>query len=216
MDETADGYVRYRCFHTPDVAPDHPDLAALEKLRTDLFDAGLIGMRRDGMGFGNLSVRAEGDAFLVTATGTGGVRELGADGYCVVTRVQPEENSVFSRGPLPASSEAMSHGAAYAASPEVRCVVHVHSRELFDRLREEGAAATPPEAACGTPAMAKAVKALVELRPLEGVIVMSGHDEGVLVYGPSVDAVAFLFVFLRKNYAGRFTACEGGEACGRQ
>jgi len=195
-----EGYVKYHCDHVFGPAPVHPQMEELDRLRTDLYDAELVGMRPDGVGFGNVSVRAEGDHFVITATGTGGVRELGADGYCTVTGVWVEKNSLACLGPLPASSEALTHAAVYAASSTVRCVVHVHSRVLFDSLLSCGAVSTPGEAAYGTPDMAYAVEALVHRRPADGVLVMAGHDEGILIYGPSVAAVASLLGFVVRTY----------------
>ena len=63
---------------------DVPALKELDALRTELFDAGLIGMRQDGIGYGNISLRTE-KGFVISATATGGIRELGADGYSLVT-----------------------------------------------------------------------------------------------------------------------------------
>ena len=187
-----EGYVKYRCLHTPGPAPRHPDLAALNALRTRLFDAGLVGALSSGVGFGNLSVRADGDAFVVTASGTGGARELGPEGWCLVASVDVEANSVVSCGPRQASSEAMSHGAAYRADSSVRCVVHIHSRGLFDRLLAARVPATSRDAAFGTPAMAKSLAELVREHPGRGVAVMTGHDEGILSYGPDIPSVAAL------------------------
>ncbi len=202
-----EGYVKYRCLHTPGPAPAHPDLAALDALRTTLFDAGLLGMRPDGVGFGNLSARGAGDGFVVTATGTGGARVLGPDGYCLVTEFDMDGNWVRSRGPRQASSEAMSHGAVYRADPLARCVAHIHSRSLFERLLAAGAPATPSDAAFGTPAMARALAALVVRRPGQaGLVVMTGHDEGVMVYGPDISRVAALFGRLAR---GVLTPCGG-------
>ncbi len=184
----AEGYVKYSCEHHSAPAPEHPDLAELDALRTGLFDAGLLGQMPDGVGFGNVSVR-DGEGFVITATATGSARILGEDGYSRVEFCLPAQNAVRSRGPLPPSSEALSHHAVYAASPSARCVAHVHSRQLFDRLLAEGVPATPPDAAFGTPQLARTIAELVALRPQEGVIVTAGHEEGLIVYGPSVAAV---------------------------
>lgn len=202
-----EGCVKYRCFHTPGPAPSHPDLAALDALRTALFDAGFVGARPDGVGFGNLSVRGAGGRFVVTATGTGGARVLGPDGYCLVSVFDVDGNSVHSTGPRPASSEAMSHGAVYAADPLARCVVHIHSRAVFDRLLAAGAPATPRDAAFGTPDMARALGVLAARRPGRGgVMVMSGHDEGVMAHGPGISTVAALLDRVARGVGFRWQA----------
>lgn len=201
-----EGYVKYRCLHTPGPAPAHPDLAALDALRTALFDAGLLGMRPDGVGFGNVSVRGAGECFVITATGTGGARVLGPEGYCLVTAFDEVANQVRSVGPRQASSEAMSHGAVYRADPSAHCVAHVHSRALFDRLLAAGAMATPSDAAFGTPDMARALADLVcRRRGRAGVMVMRGHDEGLMAYGPDIPAVAAL---LRQLARGEISPAE--------
>ncbi|MCH5276511.1 MAG: class II aldolase/adducin family protein [Desulfovibrionaceae bacterium] len=188
-----EGYVKYHCIHTPGPAPAHPDRAALDVLRTALFDAGLLGVRADGVGFGNVSVRGAGDSFVVTATATGGARVLGAEGYCLVTECDVDGNWVRCTGPRQASSEAMSHAAIYRADSSVRCVAHVHSRALFDRLLAAGAPATPPDAAFGTPDMARALAALAAMRTGRArFLVMSGHDEGVMACGSDIPSVAAL------------------------
>lgn len=188
-----EGSVKYRCLHTSGPAPAHPDLGALDALRTALFDVGLVGVRPDGVGFGNLSVRGAGESFVVTGTGTGGARVLGPEGYCLVTAFDVDGNSVRSTGPRQASSEAMSHGVLYRADPLTYCVVHVHSRAIFDRLLAAGVPATPPDAAFGTPDMARALGVLAARRSgRAGVMVMTGHAEGIMAHGPDIPTVAAL------------------------
>lgn len=126
-----EGYVKYVCLHENAPAPDVPALKELDALRTELFDAGLIGMRQDGIGYGNISLRTE-KGFVISATATGGIRELGADGYSLVTEWSLAGNRLSCSGPLPASSEALTHAAVYEAGRDAKCVIHVHSRPLFD------------------------------------------------------------------------------------
>ncbi len=203
-----DGYVKYCCRHDIAPAPDCAGLAELDALRTELFDAGLIGQRPDGAGFGNLSLRL-GTEFVISATATGGVRELGAEGYSLVEHWSVAENSLTCRGPLPASSEALTHAAVYEVSADAQCVVHVHSRALFDGLVAAGALSTPVKAAYGTPEMAKAVADTARDHPWEGILVMLGHDEGVLAYGPSIPAVASLISFATRNFCSSPHDCGG-------
>lgn len=205
-----EGYVKYHCRHADAPAPACAGLAELDALRTKLFDAGLIGVRPDGVGFGNVSLRV-GDKFVVTATATGGVRELGAEGYCQVEGWSIAENSLTCRGPLPASSEALTHAAVYESGADAQCVVHVHSRSLFDGLIAVGALSTPPEAAYGTPEMAKAVADIAREHPQEGILAMRGHDEGVLAYGPSIPAVISLISFAIQNFSQPEHVC--GKNC---
>ena len=172
--------------------------AALQQLnaaRTMLFELGLIGAYPDGIGYGNLSLRETGTQFVISASATGADHTLRFDQYCVVEAFSMERNSVRSRGALPASSESLTHGAIYLANPAVQCVIHVHSRALFDVLQAQGAARTGADIAYGTPAMAQAVMQLVQTQPVLPVLfVMAGHDEGVVAYGADVASVSALLI----------------------
>jgi len=57
--------------HTQGKAPFFKKYDELEALRVRLFALGLIGETPDGIGFGNLSLRAGKGSFFITATQTG-------------------------------------------------------------------------------------------------------------------------------------------------
>jgi ribulose-5-phosphate 4-epimerase/fuculose-1-phosphate aldolase len=162
-------------------------LSALNQTRTDLFDLNLIGTYANGVGYGNLSVRMLGNQFIVTASATGGLRTLGQEHYCLVEEFSEDQNYVRSIGALPASSEAMTHGAIYAANTAVHCVVHVHCKQLFDYCLVNARLATPAIIPYGTPAMAHAVSELVRAQhTLPVLFAMAGHEEGIVAYGADV------------------------------
>lgn len=179
-----DGYIKYSSERHDGVVPESTQLQALNQTRTILFDLGLIGTYPDGVGYGNLSIRATGDQFVITASATGGIRTLDSTQYCLVENFSVDQNHVQSRGALPASSEAMTHGAIYAANPAVQCVVHVHCRKLFDYWLSNDRLATPADIPYGTPAMARAVSQLAAAQArLPVLFAMAGHDEGIVAYG---------------------------------
>lgn len=194
-----EGYVKYRCVHNVGPAPDHPDWAALNDLRSDLVRAGLVGQLENGVGYGNLSLRA-GQGFLVTGTATGHIPVLGPEHYCLVTRCDIDANTVWSVGPLQASSESMTHAAIYEASAMTGCVIHLHHARLYAQLLQGKAPATSPEAAFGTPAMAHSVADLVRRHPADGIIVMTGHKDGFLMYAPNVEHMRDLLYMLSQGY----------------
>ena len=74
-----------------------------------------------------------------------------------------------------------------------------------------GALCTPPSASYGTPEMALAVADIARVQPQEAVVVMLGHDEGVLAYGPSIGAAASLLSFAVRNFLSN--ACSGEASC---
>jgi len=183
-----EGVVKFRVTHTQGELPPCEGLDELMRLRDELHALGLIGVNAQGIGYGNVSLRiacppVPEESFIISGTATGGFAHLGQNGYCLVTGCDVSMNSVRSLGPVAASSESMTHHAVYAARPDVRCVLHVHSRRLFDALRASGCPATPGDVRYGTPAMARAVRDTAADMPL-GLVVMTGHDEGILAFGP--------------------------------
>jgi len=190
-----DGVIKYSSQRVDGVMAPSAQLDQLDRARTTLFDLGLIGVYSNGIGYGNLSLRTSGQQFLITGSATGALRHLRPDQFCLVESFSIDNNSVRSRGALEASSESMTHGAIYATDPVVRCVMHVHSRILFDALLAQNAPHTSPDISYGTPAMARAVAQLVATQhSLPVLFVMAGHDEGIVTYGADIDSVLALLV----------------------
>ncbi|WP_298069158.1 class II aldolase/adducin family protein [uncultured Mailhella sp.] len=196
-----EGYVKYRLIHEDGPAPGHPQWQALNDLRSDLVKAGLVGALENGVGFGNVSLRAgEEGAFVISATATGHIPRLTPEHYALVSRCDIVGNTVWSCGPARASSESMTHAAVYGAAPGIGCVVHAHHRGLYEQLLAGKAPATDPGAAYGTPAMALSVAALVRAHPADGVIAMTGHQDGFLLYAPGVEHMRDLLAMLAQGY----------------
>jgi ribulose-5-phosphate 4-epimerase/fuculose-1-phosphate aldolase len=201
--KTDEGYVKYTASHTetPAVATGIPFWEELDEARTRLYDCGLIGALQSGIGFGNVSVRVDDGAFLVSGTATGHRRVLGPDGYCMVTAFDIDKNNVTTSGPIKASAESMSHGAVYRACPSARTVIHIHSRNIFNGMLEDNCPHTPADAPYGTPEMARAIAAYVKARgAASGAVVMAGHDEGVIAGGASVQDALNLVMELYYKY----------------
>lgn len=194
-----EGYVKYRSVHKNGPAPKHPQWKMLNDLRSDLVRAGLVGVLENGVGYGNVSLRAE-NGFVVTATATGHIPELGPEGYTLVTRCDIDANTVWSTGPALASSESMTHAAVYESSPSINCVIHLHHAGLYGQLLKGNAPATAQNAAFGTPAMAHSVANLVRRHPADGIIVMTAHQNGFIVYAPTVEHVRDLLYMLFHGY----------------
>ena len=215
-----DGCIKFRCSHTcaewnSQELPLDKELLSLlketDRFRTRIFDQSFIGMYESGIGYGNLSFHCK-DKFIITASGTGGARELGIDGYTLVCGADIKNNTVYSIGPLPASSETMSHAAVYAASPSARFVLHIHNMPLFSLLKEKNALSTAEDIAYGTPEMAQAITAIVQKYPSEGIIAMLGHEEGILLYGMSIAHIEAQLAFIcQEARKKQCTACKKGE-----
>ena len=201
MAAASEGYVKYTAEHTFSPAIAVPGWAELNEARTLLYGMGLVGVTQGGIGFGNLSLRYRLDEFLISGTATGSLPVLGPENYCLVTSFDIENNRVVSTGPVRASSESMTHGVIYRRCPAANCVIHVHSRAIFDGMIRGRFPSTPQDAAFGTPEIALAIGELVqEPGKDEGCIVMAGHDEGVISYGPSVEKALALVRELFEKY----------------
>ena len=85
----------------------------------------------------------------------------------------------------------MSHAAIYSAIPEVGAVVHIHSRKLWDKYLHV-LPTTATQVPYGTPEMAYEIGRILTLsRTLEKkVIVMGGHDEGIMSFGKTLEDAA--------------------------
>jgi hypothetical protein len=74
--------------------------------------------------------------------------------------------------------------------------MHLHSPDIFNNYRALGLPCTNPSAAYGTPEMASAIEALGksqdDSRP--SLLVMGGHQDGILAYGSDADATGDLVI----------------------
>jgi len=174
----------------------------LEEERTRLYELGLIGVYPDGVGFGNISVRAEEDSsFFISGSSTGQFRQLNPSHYALVKRFNLAENSVSCSGKIKASSESMTHAAVYEALPDVHAVVHIHSLMLWSELLYI-CPHTPAEIAYGTPEMALAVQRLATgfKSGDEKIIIMGGHREGILSFGRNLHEATTQIINIYKHF----------------
>ena len=181
-----EGVIKYQAIHQDSGPPVHILLNQLDEVRTKLFDLGLVGVYPDGVGYGNVSIRHEAGC-IISGTATGSMRILGVGGYCVVRSFDLQNNIVLTAGPVKASSESMTHCAIYQANPLMQCVLHIHNRELWERLLSQGYDSTSVDIPYGTPQMAlsMATLACTKTEPSD-LIVMAGHEEGIVAYGQTI------------------------------
>ena len=155
--------------------------------RNKLFEMGLIGVYENGVGFGNISERTQGNKFIITGSTTGGKEKLDEKGYCKVTEFDFKKNSLSCVGKIKASSESLTHAAVYQSLAEVNAVIHVHNLKLWNYLLEK-APATKKEVKYGTPEMAKELIRLVKEKEAreKKIVVMKGHKEGIISFGKTL------------------------------
>jgi ribulose-5-phosphate 4-epimerase/fuculose-1-phosphate aldolase len=188
-----EGYVKYESEWRHGPAPDAAIVRLLDEWRRQLYDAGLVGYDPvHEVGFGNLSVRAPlAGEFIITGTQTGHLRETSGEHYCRVTATDIATNRVSCEGPVPASSEALTHAALYRLSEDINAVVHVHDRRLWARYRGS-LPTTAADVPYGTPAMAREFERLWHDAglPASGVAVMGGHADGLIGIGTTLAEAA--------------------------
>ncbi|MEM6455513.1 MAG: class II aldolase/adducin family protein [Acidobacteriota bacterium] len=198
----AEGVVRYRLRHRLGLrlprmrfAQNDDGGARVAAIYAALQADGLIGRdpaRYGGAAYGNVSFRLDARGrFAISGTQTSGVPGFDPARFAVVVRCWPAENRLWSFGPVPPSSESMTHAAVYAAHPRIAAVVHAHDPALWRAgLAHGGWRTTPADVDYGTPAMAAAVAAAVAAGDETDALLMAGHEDGVIAYGPTFDAAA--------------------------
>ncbi|MBE9043546.1 class II aldolase/adducin family protein [Pleurocapsales cyanobacterium LEGE 10410] len=183
-----EGYIKYRCYWSQVPAIAETEIAELNQWRTKFYQLGLIGEYDSGIGFGNISIRLDRfSQLIISGTQTGGIANLTAQHYTKVVDFDWQENYVVCEGLIKASSETLTHAAIYAANPSVNAVVHVHHRQLWQKLLDR-VPTTNPNCAYGTPEMAEEIIRLCQQPSTQQqkIIVMSGHEEGILTFGKSL------------------------------
>ncbi len=197
MDE---GYIKYKSEPIHGPAPPQKSVDELNRIRTRLFDLGLIGMYNEGpnkgIGFGNISLRSKGNNFIVSCSATGEDRILAPGQYsevveysldknwlkCVCSGTKPGKEEL-----LPASSESLTHAAIYEVLPGVGAVIHVHSMKAWNALLNK--VPTTAKVPYGTPEMAREMMRLINEGDAKSkkIIVMAGHPEGIISFGKDLD-----------------------------
>ncbi|MFZ5630211.1 MAG: class II aldolase/adducin family protein [Spirochaetota bacterium] len=197
-----EGVTKYECRFSKSEPPHHPQLAELISCRNRLFALGLIGVYPDGIGFGNVSFRPGGmQNFFITGTQTGHKPVLSDADISLVTGYDIGQNRVTCEGSIPASSESMTHAAVYEFSPAISAVIHVHHRALW--LSGRGRlSTTEPQVPYGTPQMAYEMWRLWSTSSLssEQILVMAGHEEGVITFGASLAAAENILLKALRQY----------------
>jgi len=206
-----EGVIKYQLAFSPGVAPAYERFAELNYWRCYLYRLGLIGQdpaRYGGLGYGNISgrVRPGTAAFVISATQTGHLPLLCRDHYAEVTDFDLARNALTACGVHPPSSEALTHASIYACRDDVNCVMHVHCPVIWRRAEALQLMLTAPDIAYGTPQMASAVQALVQSRAETcGVIAMTGHEDGLLIYGADEQEAGALVMDLLQHAANGAT-----------
>jgi len=186
MDE---GVVKYRCEWQEADPLAAEKIADLIDWRDRLHACGLIAVYENGIGFGNVSVRLDNSCqFVISGTQTAHLPNLGPEFYCTVTEFNLEQNFLGCRGPVPASSESLTHAALYLHRHDVGGIIHVHNPQLWHQLLFK-IPTTRKEIPYGTPQMALEMFRLFEEEDLADrqILAMAGHEDGIICFGRTLD-----------------------------
>ncbi|QTR49897.1 class II aldolase/adducin family protein [Candidatus Thiothrix anitrata] len=194
MEVIKEGVIQYRLHVTSQALPATLAIAELEACRARLFAHGLIGQdpkRYDGLGYGNVSVRAvledNPNAFLITGSQTGCLSQLKRQDYALVTACDPQANELFALGEIAPSSEAMTHAVIYQILPQIQAIIHVHSEYLWQNAQQLMLPCTAVNIPYGTPQMAAAVQSIVLAQGVpQGILAMLGHTDGIVTWGATL------------------------------
>lgn len=183
MDE---GYIKYTFdWNKKTITIPTEVLSEVNYYRAKLRAYKMIGKIPDGPGFGNISVRSTGDTFFISGSDTGGLEFLEPEQMALVTQCNYQQNKMVFEGQIAASSESMSHAAIYQQNKSVRAVIHVHQSKLWNHYLN-ALPTTEEKAAYGTPALAEAIAQKVCKTPRNKLLVLGGHEDGIICYGSNL------------------------------
>jgi hypothetical protein len=198
-----EGYIKYRGNWSA-AAPIDADVASLlDSWRRPLHEAGLVGHYDElGIGYGNLSTRADASTFYISGTQTGHLSVTDGRHYALVTAYDIEQNSVDCVGPVQASSESLTHAAIYELDPGINGIVHVHSQILWHKLIDK-LPATGSDVPYGTPEMANEFERLYRETPFAdiGIAIMAGHEAGLVSIGEDLEQATLRILDLAREFA---------------
>ena len=197
-----EGYIKFKCLLVgEDFNFSKDQFLLIENWRERFYKLNLIGAYPNGIGFGNISIRfKEGNNFIISGSATGNYKHLKMEHYALVTDFSINENSLSYIGRVKASSESLSHAVIYETSDLINGIIHVHSKLLWDRLIDK-IPTTNQLVTYGTPEMAMELKKTLLNNKLEsgGIIVMGGHEEGIISFGKDLKSAAKLLLDKRKE-----------------
>jgi ribulose-5-phosphate 4-epimerase/fuculose-1-phosphate aldolase len=162
---------------------DHELFEALNICRNKLKAHHLIGVYDNGIGYGNISCRINSEnKFLITGSSTGDILQTSLNHYAIVSKYNIETNEVWCEGETKASSESLTHAAIYESDPEINFVIHIHNKKIWSQWMHK-LPTTDINIDYGTPEMAKEIRKCIQDYTHQAVIIMGGHEEGIITYG---------------------------------
>jgi len=182
MDET--GIIKYKChWHDKPLKPSL-ELDEIIEWRNLAKKDNYIGISKNGIGFGNISIKVD-DGFIISGSATGHLVSGAAKDFALAYNWNIQNNQVWCSGETKASSEALSHAIIYNTLTQVNTILHIHHHQLWKKYYYI-LPSTAVDIEYGTPAMALGIqKLLSNPNNNSGIILMKGHQNGLISYGES-------------------------------
>ena len=123
-----------------------------------------------------------------------------AEGWSFVSEANPYDNHIVAAGPLPPSSEALTHAMFYRLDSDIGGVIHVHSLPMWNRYRGR-IPTSSPDIRYGTPEMSLEVSRLWRESSLRDSkrMVMGGHKEGVITFGNDLEEAGAILAEMKRG-----------------
>ncbi|NQU54479.1 MAG: class II aldolase/adducin family protein [Bacteroidetes bacterium] len=198
----SEGFIKFNCKRIEgNTCLPAKTFEALTKWRQIMYESCLIGAYSNGIGYGNISIRATADNFYISGTATGRLPALEEKHYPLVNSWSFSKNSLKCTGSINASAESLSHAIIYESLPDVGAVIHIHHKGMWDKYLNH-TATTSADVPYGTPEMAKEIqKIIMAIKPNQDpVLVMGGHEEGIIVWGRTLDDAGEIVLKYYKSF----------------
>jgi ribulose-5-phosphate 4-epimerase/fuculose-1-phosphate aldolase len=181
--------------------PPFDEFFDLNACRSKLRDLRLIGIDANGIGFGNVSVRDGGtNNFYITGSATGGLPNLTLADFVRVVAYDFQKNWLRYEGSAIPSSESLTHAAIYESDPSTFAVIHCHDSVLWG-TRLDRVPTTSKRVSYGTPEMAYDIMQQFKVTdvPSRKILVMAGHEGGILTFGKDLETAFGVLMRERKT-----------------
>lgn len=182
-----EGVIKFKCEWEEQLPLSNSILKDIIHWRNRLFALKLIGTDKDGIGYGNISIRHDDKQFIISGSQTSIKEKADENDFTLVTSFDIEKNLIQCKGPVKASSESLTHAAIYSVCKEANAIIHIHNSDLWKKLKNK-IPTTPEYAEYGTPVLALEIMKLFETSDIinHRIFVMGGHPEGIISFGRSL------------------------------
>lgn len=197
-----EGYIKFTSIQeNPSISAPQEIIDEFNSCRSILKNLNLIGQLPNGIGFGNISIRLKNlKKFLITGSNTGYLITLEKKHFAEINRFAIEENKVWYNGATKPSSETMTHAAIYEANTHINAVIHTHHHASWEKYLHQ-LPTTNTAFEYGTAEIAQDIKKIILKNPEQhsGIIIMGGHEDGIITYGLTLKETAELMIKYTKS-----------------